>query len=81
MQSPPLEQPYAGLNSASQPVALKTLSECATDNAIIRTPPCLSCEGWQQLQHQSGYFLERNLLRQCWHVATIGYETMMSGFD
>ena len=60
---------------------LEALNEWATSNTIIRTPPCLSCEGWQQLQHQSGYSQERNPLRRCWHVATTGYGTMMSGFD
>lgn len=48
---------------------------------VIMIPPCLFCEGWQQLQHQSGCSLERNLLQQCWYVTTTGSETMMSGFD
>lgn len=48
---------------------------------VIMILPCLSCEGWQQLQHQSSCSLERNLLQQCWHVTTTGSETMMSGFD
>ena len=60
---------------------LQALIEWTTGNTVIRIPPYLSCEGWQQLQHQSGYSLERNLLRQYWHVATTGFETMMSGFD
>jgi len=59
---------------------LQLLSEQDTGN-IIMTPPCLSCEGWQQLQPQSGYSLKRNLLQRCWLVATTGSETMMSGFD
>ena len=71
----------ACLSSASRPMELQVLNELATSNTVIRTPPCLSCEGWQQLQHRLGYSLERNLLQRCWCVATTGYETMMSGFD